>query len=64
MNSNKPMDWEWIKSFPEALKAQFKSMKNHRQLGESPAGGIYRVPRRAAAAIDCRADPLALAVAA
>ncbi|HIE5792235.1 TPA: mechanosensitive channel MscK [Klebsiella aerogenes] len=27
VNSNKPMDWEWIKSFPEALKAQFKSMK-------------------------------------
>ena len=27
VNSNKPMDWEWIKSFPEALKGQFKSMK-------------------------------------
>ena len=27
VNSNKPMDWDWIKSFPEALKDQFKSMK-------------------------------------
>ncbi|HFK4064270.1 TPA: mechanosensitive channel MscK [Kluyvera ascorbata] len=27
VNSNKPMDWDWIKSFPEALKSQFKSMK-------------------------------------
>ncbi len=27
VNSNKPMDWEWIKSFPEALKGQFKAMK-------------------------------------
>lgn len=27
VNSNKPMDWDWIKSFPEALKGQFKAMK-------------------------------------
>ncbi|MEX3019021.1 mechanosensitive channel MscK [Kluyvera sp. STS39-E] len=27
VNSNRPMDWDWIKSFPEALKNQFKSMK-------------------------------------
>ncbi|MEL0554416.1 mechanosensitive channel MscK [Raoultella lignicola] len=27
VNSNKPMDWDWIKSFPEALKEQFKAMK-------------------------------------
>ncbi|MVT01254.1 mechanosensitive channel MscK [Enterobacter sp. 10-1] len=27
VNSNKPMDWEWIKSFPEALKGQFKAMR-------------------------------------
>ncbi|HCD6953087.1 TPA: mechanosensitive channel MscK, partial [Klebsiella variicola] len=27
VNSNKPMDWEWIKAFPEALKGQFKAMK-------------------------------------
>ncbi len=27
VNSNKPMDWDWVKSFPEALKAQIKSMK-------------------------------------
>lgn len=27
VNSNKPMDWDWIKSFPETLKAQIKSMK-------------------------------------
>ena len=27
VNSNRPMDWDWIKSFPEALKSQFKSMK-------------------------------------
>lgn len=27
VNSNKPMDWDWIKSFPQALKGQFKAMK-------------------------------------
>lgn len=27
VNSNRPMDWDWIKSFPGALKDQFKSMK-------------------------------------
>ncbi|MDU4543740.1 MAG: mechanosensitive channel MscK, partial [Klebsiella michiganensis] len=27
VNSNRPMDWEWVKSFPEALKGQFKAMK-------------------------------------
>ncbi|MFN1129808.1 mechanosensitive channel MscK [Lelliottia nimipressuralis] len=27
VNSNKPMDWDWLKSFPEALKSQIKSMK-------------------------------------
>ncbi|MFW0766040.1 mechanosensitive channel MscK [Trabulsiella odontotermitis] len=27
VNSNKPMDWDWIKSFPKALKDQFKAMK-------------------------------------
>lgn len=27
VNSNRPMDWEWIKAFPEALKGQFKAMK-------------------------------------
>ena len=27
VNSNKPMDWEWIKAFPGALKGQFKAMK-------------------------------------
>ncbi|WP_297207079.1 mechanosensitive channel MscK [uncultured Pluralibacter sp.] len=27
VNSNKPMDWEWIKSFPSAVKDQFSQMK-------------------------------------
>lgn len=27
VNSNKPMGWDWIKSFPGALKDQFKAMK-------------------------------------
>ncbi|SCC53495.1 mechanosensitive channel MscK [Kosakonia oryziphila] len=27
VNSNKPMDWEWIKSFPQALHDQIKAMK-------------------------------------
>lgn len=27
VNSNKPMNWEWIKSFPGALHAQVKAMK-------------------------------------
>ena len=27
VNSNKPMDWDWVKSFPEQLKTQIKSMK-------------------------------------
>ena len=27
VNSNRPMDWEWVKAFPEALKGQFKAMK-------------------------------------
>lgn len=27
INSNKPMDWEWLKAFPEALKEQIKSTK-------------------------------------
>ncbi|QKN83009.1 mechanosensitive channel MscK [Scandinavium goeteborgense] len=27
VNSNKPMDWDWIKSFPSALKDQFSKMK-------------------------------------
>jgi len=27
VNSNKPMDWDWVKSFPKALKDQFKAMK-------------------------------------
>jgi len=27
VNSNRPMDWDWIKSFPGALKDQFKAMK-------------------------------------
>ncbi|MEW5559035.1 mechanosensitive channel MscK [Enterobacter asburiae] len=26
VNSNKPMDWDWIKSFPSALKEQFSKM--------------------------------------
>ena len=27
VNSNRPMDWEWIKSFPSAVHDQIKSMK-------------------------------------
>ena len=27
VNSNKPMDWDWVKSFPSALKDQFNKMK-------------------------------------
>ncbi len=27
VNSNKPMDWEWIKAFPQAVKEQFRTMK-------------------------------------
>lgn len=27
VNSNKPMNWEWVKSFPGALHAQVKAMK-------------------------------------
>jgi potassium efflux system protein len=27
VNNNKPMDWDWVKSFPETLKTQIKSMK-------------------------------------
>jgi potassium efflux system protein len=27
VNSNKPMDWDWVKSFPSALKEQFGKMK-------------------------------------
>lgn len=27
VNSNKPMDWDWLKSFPAALKAQISGMK-------------------------------------
>ena len=27
VNSNRPMDWDWIKAFPKSLKDQFKSMK-------------------------------------
>jgi potassium efflux system protein len=27
VNSNKPMDWDWIKSFPQALKDQIGKMK-------------------------------------
>ncbi|KIS42215.1 mechanosensitive channel MscK [Kosakonia radicincitans] len=27
VNSNKPMDWDWIKSFPQALHDQIKAMK-------------------------------------
>ncbi|BDZ01717.1 hypothetical protein MUTS16_27900 [Escherichia coli] len=27
MNSNRPMDWDWIKAFPQTLKDEFKSMK-------------------------------------
>ena len=27
VNSNRPMDWDWIKAFPQSLKDQFKSMK-------------------------------------
>lgn len=27
VNSNRPMDWDWIKAFPEMLKEQFSAMK-------------------------------------
>ena len=27
VNSNRPIDWDWIKAFPQTLKDQFKSMK-------------------------------------
>ncbi|HFZ8993862.1 TPA: mechanosensitive channel MscK [Citrobacter freundii] len=27
VNSNRPMDWDWIKAFPEMLKEQFNAMK-------------------------------------
>ncbi len=27
VTSNKPMDWEWIKAFPQALQSQLESMK-------------------------------------
>ncbi|ENH9516643.1 MscS family mechanosensitive channel [Escherichia coli] len=27
VNSNRPMDWDWIKAFPQSLKDEFKSMK-------------------------------------
>ena len=27
VNSNRPMDWNWIKAFPQSLKDEFKSMK-------------------------------------
>lgn len=52
------MDWDWIKAFPQSLKDEFKSMKitvNWEKHGLP----FYRFPRRFAAAVDCRADPLA-----
>ncbi|EPD5028047.1 mechanosensitive channel MscK, partial [Escherichia coli] len=27
VNSNRPMDWDWIKAFPQSLRDEFKSMK-------------------------------------
>ena len=62
VNSNRPMDWDWIKAFPQSLKDEFKSMKitvNWQKL----ARRFYRFPRWFAAAVDCRADPLASGLA-
>ena len=61
VNSNKPMDWDWIKSFPETLKTQIKSMKITGNWEKAPAvmmpsGGIT-------AAADCGRDPLASGMA-
>lgn len=27
VNSNRPMDWDWLKAFPQTLKEQFSAMK-------------------------------------
>ncbi len=62
VNSNKPMDWEWIKAFPEALKGQFKAMKitvNWEKRGLR----CLSLSGRFTAAVDCRPHPLASAVA-
>ncbi|VTM90111.1 Potassium efflux system KefA precursor [Raoultella ornithinolytica] len=64
VNSNKPMDWDWIKSFPEALKGQFKAMKITVNWEKAVAGGVCCLPCRSAAAADCWPDPLAPAVVA
>lgn len=56
------MDWDWIKAFPQSLKDEFKSMKitvNWQKHGPP----FYRFPRWFAAAVDCRADPLASGLA-
>lgn len=62
VNSNRPMDWDWIKAFPQSLKDEFKSMKITVNW-EKPGLPFYRFPRQFAAAVDCRADPLASGLA-
>lgn len=62
VNSNKPMDWEWIKAFPEALKGQFKAMKITVNW-EKAWPAVFVAFRRFTAAVDCRPHPLASAVA-
>ncbi len=63
VNSNRPMDWDWIKAFPQSLKDEFKSMKITVNWEKASACRFYRFPRRFAAAVDCRADPLASGLA-
>lgn len=62
VNSNRPMDWDWIKAFPQSLKDEFKSMKITVNW-QKPGPPFYRFPRWFAAAVDCRADPLASGLA-
>ncbi len=63
VNSNKPMDWEWIKAFPEALKGQFKAMKITVNWEKAWPAVFVAFPGRFTAAVDCRPHPLASAVA-
>ena len=63
VNSNRPMDWDWIKAFPQTLKDQFKSMKITVNWEKAWPAVFIAFLGRAAAAAYRRVNPLAFEVA-
>ncbi len=59
VNSNRPMDWDWLKAFPQTLKRAIQRHENHGELAKSPGPRYLLLFGRVAALAHRRFNPLA-----